>query len=322
MGKIDIGTNEFLREPARVADLLNGFVYHGEERVKPDEVHELRSVLNRREAQGQGSVQTVTADVVTKVGKDMHAMIVVLENQTDIHYAMPVRMMNLEAMGYHSQWRQAAKAHAKGKDLRGVEYLSGFAKGEKMEPVLPIVLYFGKEAWDGPRNLRDMIDLEGYPQELCEFITDYPMHLIEVRRYEEYENFRTDLREVFGFLQRAEDKDGLREYLEANEEKFENLSTDAYDMISVMGHSKELQEIREKYHKEKGGRSNMCQAIKDMIEDGRQEGMQIGVQEERQRNVVSSVESVMQNLGLALNTACKALSITEEDYNRAKEAVQ
>lgn len=262
MGKIDIGTNEFLREPARVADLLNGFVYHGEERVKPDEVHELRSVLNRREAQGQGSVQTVTADVVTKVGKDMHAMIVVLENQTDIHYAMPVRMMNLEAMGYHSQWRQAAKAHAKGKDL------------------------------------------------------------IEVRRYEEYENFRTDLREVFGFLQRAEDKDGLREYLEANEEKFENLSTDAYDMISVMGHSKELQEIREKYHKEKGGRSNMCQAIKDMIEDGRQEGMQIGVQEERQRNVVSSVESVMQNLGLALNTACKALSITEEDYNRAKEAVQ
>ena len=66
----------------------------------------------------------------------------------------------------------------------------------------------------------------------------------------------------------------------------------------------------------------MCQAIKDMIEDGRQEGMQIGVQKERQRNVVSSVESVMQNLGLALNTACKALSITEEDYNRAKEAVQ
>ena len=186
------------------------------------------------------------------------------------------------------------------------------------EPVLPIVLYFGKEAWDGPRNLRDMIDLEGYPQEIREFITDYPMHLIEVRRYGEYENFRTDLREVFGFLQRAEDKDRLREYLEANEEKFENLSTDAYDMISVMGHSKELQEIRDKYHEEKGGRSNMCQAIKDMIEDGRQEG----VQEERQRNVVSSVESVMQNLGLALEAACKALSITEEDYNRAKRAVQ
>lgn len=32
MGKIDISTNEYMREPARVADLLNGFVYHGADR--------------------------------------------------------------------------------------------------------------------------------------------------------------------------------------------------------------------------------------------------------------------------------------------------
>ncbi|MBR1854904.1 MAG: Rpn family recombination-promoting nuclease/putative transposase [Lachnospiraceae bacterium] len=279
MGKIDVGTNTFMGEPARIADLLNGFVYRGEERVKAEEVHELRNVLNRQEH--GDSVQTVTADVVTEVGKDMHTLIVVLENQTDIHYAMPVRMMNLEAMGYHRQWRKAAGAHAKNKDLEGSEYLSGFAKEEKLKPMLPIVLYFGKEVWNGPKNLRDMMDIEGYPQEICALLTDYPLHLIEVRRYEEYENFHTDLREVFGFLQRAEDKEKLREYLRDNEKAFENLSTDAYDMISIMGHSQELQAIREKYHEEKGGKSNMCQAIKDMIEDGRQEGVQIGNQEGR-----------------------------------------
>lgn len=234
MGKIDVGTNTFMGEPARIADLLNGFVYRGEERVKAEEVHELRNVLHRQE--NGDSVQTVMADVVTEVGKDMHTLIVVLENQTDIHYAMPVRMMNLEAMGYHRQWRKAAGAHAKNKDLEGAEYLSGFAKEEKLKPMLPIVLYFGKEVWDGP---------------------------------------------MFGFLQRAEDKEKLREYLRDNEQAFENLSTDAYDMISIMGHSRELQEIREKYHEEKGGKSNMCQAIKDMIEDGRQEGVQIGNQEGR-----------------------------------------
>ncbi len=277
MGKIDVGTNTFMGEPARIADLLNGFVYRGEERVKAEEVHELRNVLHRQE--NGDSVQTVMADVVTEVGKDMHTLIVVLENQTDIHYAMPVRMMNLEAMGYHRQWRKAAGAHAKNKDLEGAEYLSGFAKEEKLKPMLPIVLYFGKEVWDGPKNLKDMIDLDGYPREICALLTDYSLHLIEVRRYEEYENFHTDLREVFGFLQRAEDKEKLREYLRDNEQAFENLSTDAYDMISIMGHSRELQEIREKYHEEKGGKSNMCQAIKDMIEDGRQEGVQIGRQE-------------------------------------------
>ena len=322
MGKIDISTNEYMREPARVADLLNGFVYHGVDRVKPGEVRELRNVLGRMEMHGSGGVQAVTADVVTEVGKDVHTMIVCLENQTDIHYAMPVRMMNLEAMGYHGQWRRTAKAHEKERDLRGEEYLSGFAKEDKMEPVVPIVLYFGKERWDGPKNLRDMINLEEYPQEIRELITDYPIHLIEVRRYEEYENFRTDLREVFGFLQRAEDKEKLSEYLESNTERFENLSTDAYDIISVMGHSEELQKMREKFHKEKGGKSNMCQAIKDMIEDGREEGKKEGRKEGRQEIVVSSVESVMQNLGLALDAACKALNLTEEEYARAKAAVR
>ncbi|MBP3205548.1 MAG: hypothetical protein J6M66_09015 [Lachnospiraceae bacterium] len=72
--------------------------------------------------------------------------------------------------------------------------------------------------------------------------------------------------------------------------------------------------MREKFHKQKGGKSNMCQAIKDMIEDGREEG--------RQEIVVSSVESVMQNLGLALDAACKALNLTEEEYARAKAAVR
>ena len=40
MGKIDVGTNTFMGEPARIADLLNGFVYRGEERVKAEEVHD------------------------------------------------------------------------------------------------------------------------------------------------------------------------------------------------------------------------------------------------------------------------------------------
>ncbi|MBQ8117576.1 MAG: hypothetical protein IJ147_05905, partial [Lachnospiraceae bacterium] len=93
-------------------------------------------------------------------------------------------------------------------------------------------------------------------------------------------------------------------------------------IISVMGHSEELQKMREKFHKQKGGKSNMCQAIKDMIEDGREEGRKEGKKEGRQEIVVSSVESVMQNLGLALDAACKALNLTEEEYVRAKAAVR
>ena len=47
-------------------------------------------------------------------------------------------------------------------------------------------------------------------------------------------------------------------------------------MISVMSHSDELLKYKQEYENDKGG-SNMCQAILEMIEDGRQEGIQEGI---------------------------------------------
>ena len=82
-----------------------------------------------------------------------------------------------------------------------------------------------------------MVQLENYPAEIQNLITDYPLHMIEVRRYENYEDFKTDLREVFGFLRKAEDKKELLQYINENQKAFQELSSDAYDMISVMGHS-------------------------------------------------------------------------------------
>ena len=150
MGREDVVSNEYLGSPERVADLLNGYVYHGEGRISAGEVKELRNVFNRVKcdvedgAESHGAehgakqrvrrggrssgrrssgVQTVTADIVREVGEDVKAMIVAIEDQTAIHYAMPVRMMNLEAVGYHTQWRQAAGAHKARKDLAGAEYV-------------------------------------------------------------------------------------------------------------------------------------------------------------------------------------------------------
>ena len=50
---------------------------------------------------------------------------------------------------------------------------------------------------------------------------------------------------------------------------------DTYDMISVMTHSDELMERRDDCEQE--DRGDMCQAIKEMIADGRQEGRQEGI---------------------------------------------
>lgn len=144
--------NEYFDTKERVADLLNGFIYHGRELVKSEQVKEVKNIFSRVEhgrqtsgsaGNGDGArrkkriskrneskkqVQTVTVDVVREVESGMRAVIVMLENQTNIHYAMPIRALNLEAIAYHTQWRQAAKVHSDKKDLSGAEFLSGFAK--------------------------------------------------------------------------------------------------------------------------------------------------------------------------------------------------
>lgn len=279
MQKQNVISIDYLENPARFADLLNGYVYHGQEMVKVEDIRELNGSVTRISKKKKGkqiNAQVVTADIVRELTVRMKAVIVALENQTDIHYAMPIRVMNLESSNYHSQWRKAAKRHQQNEDLGGAEYLSGFAKEDKLIPTITIVVYFGKEPWDGPVSLKEMMDIEDYPIELQGFIEDYHIHLLEVRKFSNLEYFHTDLKYVFGFLQNEKSKEELETYVQKNSAVFEDLCEDAYDMISVMSHSSKLIEYKQGNMSNKGG-SNMCQAILEMIEDGRQEGIQEGI---------------------------------------------
>ncbi len=292
---------DYFEAPARFADLLNGYVYHGEERVRPEEVRELnRTVAKVMKKPGKGDAlgaQVITVDIVREVGCEMKVVIFAVESQTDIHYAMPVRVMNLESANYHKQWTKLKKHHREAKDLTGAEFLSGYGKEDKLIPTITIVIYWGKKPWDGPKCLKDMMDMEAYPTELQGMIADYPIHVLEVRKLGDLEVFHTDVQYVFGFLQHEGSKEELAAYLEEHEEGFRNLSEDAYDMISVMTHSKELQGYSET-GKERGGK-DMCQAIKDMIEDGRTEGRE-GTIFSLLKKALITVEIAAEELGISV----------------------
>ena len=136
--------------------------------------------------------------------------------------------------------------------------------------MVTLVLYFGKH-WDGPRNLKDLLDLEGMLPEVRELLADYPVHVIEVGNYPYAEAFRTDLKLVFGFVQNADDKEKLRAFARAEKEALSELAEDAYDLISVMTGTEELDRIK-KEKQERKGKVNMCKAIDDMLADAREEG--------------------------------------------------
>ena len=95
--------------------------------------------------------------VVKEDGETVYLLLGV-ENQTDIHYAMPVRNLIYDALQYGKQVSDITAENRKtGKKRSGGEYLSGFYKEDKLTPVITLVIHFGTELWDRPESLHEML---------------------------------------------------------------------------------------------------------------------------------------------------------------------
>ena len=277
MREKDAVSNVFLKDPARVADLLNGYIYHGHQVIRKEDVQNRGERVYRiKDKDRKIKAEEVTLDVVSEVVQKMKVTIVCLQNQSDIHYAMPVRVMNEEAARYYEEWKATEDEHKQEEGISGAEYISGFTKEDKLTPVITIVVYWGKNSWDGPRNLKAMMDLEKCPLELQQFIVDYPIHLLEVRQFEHSEVFMTDIKYVFGFLKRDKDKEELFAYVEENEGVFSRLKESTYNLLSVMSRCRRLKQVKKKVKKE--GAYDMCEAIEGIYQDGKREGKREGQQ--------------------------------------------
>ena len=57
--------------------------------------------------------------------------------------------------------------------------------------MVTFILYSGKEAWDGPKSLHEIIDFTDLPDELKEMVSDYRIHVIDIRKFNDTGVFRT-----------------------------------------------------------------------------------------------------------------------------------
>lgn len=275
MGKKDIVSIEYFKDNKRFADLVNGFLYHGEQMIKPEEVKkENRSWVKKNEKDETDTkvYQALYRDLVRMIGSDLQVMLIAIEEQSAVHYAMPVRIMNADSAMYDSQWREIAKKHRESKDLTDTdEFISGFSKSDRLIPVVTIVIYLGEREWDGPHSLKELLNMNHLPECVKNIVVDYPIHILDVRRFEQLHYFHTDIKYVFGFLQKESNKMELRKYLTENGNYFTELDDEAYEMICSFSNSQELEKKKEYYRKKEG--IDMCQAILDMMADERENMM-------------------------------------------------
>ncbi len=154
--------------------------------------------------------------------------------------------------------------------LESGEYLYGFRKEDKLYPAVTFILYTGEEPWQGPTTLYQMLDFEEIPEDLRSMVSDYKINLIDIRKLEDTSVFQTDVKQVFDFIRCANDKRALKELVESDA-YYKNMEETAFDVAIQYTKAKELIQIKEGY--EKNGVVNVCKALTELIEEGREEGI-------------------------------------------------
>ncbi len=306
MGTADMVTKEYMRENAVFADAFNYLIYNGKKVIDPAKLKEIdpteialpfgdeekagedkkgkvqetewSSVKNgsvRKKTAGRAGKKTdavqkyrdILKSAVIKQDEKMSYVLLGIENQTDVHYAMPVRNAIYDALQYGRQVADIAAGHRRNKkDFTGKsngEYLSGFLKEDCIKPVITLVIHFGAEEWDGPLSLHEMMSVSDI--EILSFVENYRIHLIDPAKLteEQLNKFSTSMREVIGYIKYSKNKDKLLEFLRTDAHR--SIEMNAARVIRTITNTPiEVSEEEEEIE--------MCKAIEDLIAESEARG--------------------------------------------------
>ena len=242
----DISWKQFLSDDSRYADLINGLGCGGRQAVAETDLYEadtqtgliagLARITGLPRKRG-GSIKI--RDTVRKVAFGVNFAVIGIESQENTDYGLPLRNLLYDAGDYQKQAvriRKEVKKESAG--LTPGEFLYGFRKDSRLNPVITFILYTGAKEWDGPRSLHDILAFNDIPAELSRHIPDYAINLIEVRKLTDTGIFRTDVKQVFDFIRYAENKTALASLVE-QDPYFKEMEEDAYDVVTQYTHTKE-----------------------------------------------------------------------------------
>ncbi|MBR3770548.1 MAG: Rpn family recombination-promoting nuclease/putative transposase, partial [Lachnospiraceae bacterium] len=199
--KKDVGWKTYFEDNRRYADVINGVGCNGKQFVKETDLQEVDTA-----AKGKAR------DILRRTAFGVNFTLIGIESQEIVDYKFPLRNLNYEVNQYEKQAAKIKKeVQEEVSNLTAGEYLYGFKKDSRLHPVITFMIYSGKEPWDGPMSLHDIIDFTDIPEELRCKVADFQINMIDIRRLEDTSVFQTDVKHVFDFIRCAENKEKLYE---------------------------------------------------------------------------------------------------------------
>ncbi|MCM1111990.1 MAG: Rpn family recombination-promoting nuclease/putative transposase [Muribaculum sp.] len=273
MGKYDDVMYRYLSDNDRFADLFNGVLFGGRPVVRADAlVDASERYVDRVSPEGGERIryERGVRDLRKRAGTGECFVVTAVENQNDIDYAMPWRMMRYDQMEYGRQIRDIISRRQTAfqrEGRRAGNWAKRLEKGDRLCPVYTICFYHGTERWDGPRSLREMMCFGEQEEGWQEVFHDYGMTLFCAGERKDLSCFRTDLKQLLEVLQMRQDKEGLFRLWSG--EAYLHLQRETAEAMAVLTDSAE---ILKKLEADEEGGCNMCLAVEEMRRDWKAEG--------------------------------------------------
>lgn len=319
--KADVILKDFWRQNERFADLFNAVIFRGKQVIKPED-------LTERDTDMSGIIQFKdyqktlerTRDVVKKMTYGVEFAVLGIESQQKIHYAMPLRTMLYDSLGYLKEYQEITRIRkAERGKMTEDEFLSKMRKEDRLHPIISIVLYYSEKSWDGPMCLKDMI--VEMPEEMERIFSDYKMNLVQIRESEQYTFHNEEVRAVFEIS---------REIFNGNLDKINEKYRDrdlTPELITVIGKITDSAELVRQGKIEEV--ANMCTALekweKENIERGTKRGIEIGTSrgiEIGTNKGIAKMVLTLLNKGKTVEETADWLDLTEEYVRKIQEESQ
>ena len=191
------------------------------------------------------------------------------------------------------------------------EYLYGFKRDGRLFPSIILVLYYGKEDWDGLVDLHGLLDFTDVPEEFRKLVQNYRIHLVEVRKLENTDVFKTDVKLVFDIIRNADNKKKRRDL--CKDTRIWKMEDDAREMLKA--HIKLPEVLEMKIYEEY--REDVARGYREWEEEersiGREEGKLDGIKfmAIRMNEMGKKVQDIADIAGVSVETVKKWINIPE-----------
>ena len=301
MGAVDAAIKEFMADKQNFADAFNLGLFH-RRIVSPERLEQANpNLVAGRYPDGAKRIMREVertlddARIAQAVMRDGKATYILLgmQYQRHVHYAMPVRNLLETALLYAQQvrdidagnrkketarkreiennarklssdWEETERdkeeegagegAETDGPEASGV-FLSGLGPGDKLHPVIILVLYLGEHPWDAPGSLYEMLETED--PELLQYCCDYRLNLVTPERIPDNAEYRgSEFWKAMYALRMGHL--GLNELIQlAESREFESVQPSTVRLLNT------VLQTDLAIPAQNGGRVNMCKAMRE-----------------------------------------------------------